>query len=472
MNRSEKLARNTLILSLGTFLPKLAGFVTLPILTAYLTKDEYGTYDLVTVLVSLLLPSVTLQLKAAAFRFLIDAREDRTEQRRIVTNILAFSLPVSLAALGILFFVLRGISPAIRLWICLYYLLDMAVGTVRQIARGLSRNLFYSVSAILSAAFQMIVAVLAVRTAGLGLKGAVIALCAGTLVSLLYLSVRIRLWSFLDVSLIRRASLREMIRYSWPLVPNELSMWVMRVSDRVVVTSVLGLAANAVYAVANKIPSIISLAQGSLTLAWQENASLVSGDRDANEYYSRMYHVMMRIQAGVFCLVLGLSPWLFRFLVRGDYTEAYSHMPILALGIFYASIATYLGGIYIAHKQSRSVGMTTLAAAIVNLAVHLACIGWMGLYAASGSTLVSYLFLCAYRMIDVRKIAKLRYDAKEILLAHLVMAPAAALFYVNHPAARWGNAAFGAAVLLLLNRNLVKSGIRRVQAFLGKHRTK
>ena len=62
MSREGKLAQNTLILSIGTFLPKFAALVTLPILTGYLTKEEMGTYDLVTVLVSLILPSATLKL--------------------------------------------------------------------------------------------------------------------------------------------------------------------------------------------------------------------------------------------------------------------------------------------------------------------------------------------------------------------------------------------------------------------------
>ena len=470
MSRSEKLARNTLILAIGTFLPKLAGFVTLPILTAHLTKEAYGTYDLITVLVSLLLPSVTLQLKAAAFRFLIDAREDKTEQSRIVTNILAFSLPVSLIALMILFLVLPDISPAIRLWICLYYLLDMAVETLRQIARGLSQNAKYSVSAILSAVVQMAITLWAVQAAGLALEGAVIALCAGTLASLIYLSWRIRLWTFLDISLIHPKALRQMIAYSWPLVPNELSLWIIRVSDRLVVTSVLGLAVNAVYAVANKIPSVISLAQGSLTLAWQENASVASNDRDADDYYSRMFHVMMRIQAGVFCVVLGASPWLFCFLVRGDYTEAYSHMPILALAIFYASIATYLGGIYIARKQSKSVGQTTLIAAGVNLAVHLACIRWIGLYAASVSTLVSYLFLCVFRMVNIRKFAGLRYETNQILWAHGIMVPSILLFYQSSQAAQFTNAAFGIAAFLLLNQSLVQKEFLRAKERINRHK--
>ena len=56
MSKKGNLAKSTLILSIGTFLPKLAGFITLPILTGCLTKKEYGTYDLITILVSLYLP--------------------------------------------------------------------------------------------------------------------------------------------------------------------------------------------------------------------------------------------------------------------------------------------------------------------------------------------------------------------------------------------------------------------------------
>ena len=47
MKREEKLVKNTLILALGTFFPKLAIFIALPVLTGCLTQAEYGTYELV-----------------------------------------------------------------------------------------------------------------------------------------------------------------------------------------------------------------------------------------------------------------------------------------------------------------------------------------------------------------------------------------------------------------------------------------
>ena len=103
-NREKALLKNTLILSLGTFVPKAVSFVTLPILTASLSKEEYGTYDLILVLVSLVLPAATLQIQTAAFRFLIKYRNCREKQESIITNIFVFSSVVSVVALIVMFF--------------------------------------------------------------------------------------------------------------------------------------------------------------------------------------------------------------------------------------------------------------------------------------------------------------------------------------------------------------------------------
>ena len=162
MSREGKLAKNTFILSIGTFLPKLASFITLPILTGYLTKEEMGTYDLITILESLLLPTVTLQIQAAAFRFLIDVRDDEEKVKEIVTNIVVFVIPTSLFSLLILFFCLGGTSGPIRILICLYFLFDVLGNVARQICRGMNENLEYSISAILAALGKMIFAVICV----------------------------------------------------------------------------------------------------------------------------------------------------------------------------------------------------------------------------------------------------------------------------------------------------------------------
>lgn len=468
MSREGNLVKNTLIISIGTFLPKLASFITLPILTGCLTKAEYGIYDLITVLVSLLLPVATLQIQAAAFRFLIDCRDNEKDVKAIVSNIVVFIALTSIIALTVLYFCLSSQPIMIRIFICLYFMADIVVNAARQVCRGLSNNLDYSISAILSALGKMIFAVICVYWLRAGLLGTVISLFMASFFSLVYLIFKAKLYKLVDITLFNRGLLKEMIMYSWPMVPNSLSAWIMRVSDRLVVTLFMGIGANAIYAVANKIPTLLNLAQTTFTMAWQENASIVSKDKDASEYYSTMFRTMFDLMAGFFGVLIAATPLLFKILIKGDYAEAYYQIPILFVAMFFFSLSTFLGGIYVAYKKSKSVGITTTIAATINLITDIGTIKWIGLYAASGSTLISYVFLFIFRIIDVQKIVKVKYKGKHIAMVVLLMVIESILCFQQKMVCNIMNVIFGIALFLILNRGFMRTVVKKIRKLNGR----
>lgn len=468
MKREEKLIKNTIIIAIGNFLPRLASFIVLPILTGYLTQEEYGTYDLITVLVSLLLPAVTLQIQTAAFRFLIDVRGDLKEEKRIVTNIFAFTFPVSIIALIILYFALFQLEPLVRLLICIYFIFDILVNTARQIVRGLSKNMDYSISAIIGSCGRLLFALVFVLWLRTGLVGATLTLIASVAVEFLYLIFRTRLHRYIDFSLLSKSTVKKLLKYSWPMVPNSMSMWVMRLSDRLVVTFFMGVAANAVYSVANKIPQLLMIAANTFDMAWQENASMASKDDDASTYYTQMFRAVFDFMAGVFGLLVAVAPIMFSLLIQGDYEDAYCHMTILFLAIFFLSIAAYLGGVYVAYKKTTSVGITTALAAVCNLVFDIATIQWIGLYAASGSTLISYLFLCIYRMIDLKKFVDIRYDLKRIVIVVLVLIAMSVLCFVNNTVCNILNLAIGIAMFCILDGKMIMALVRKLMRKVKK----
>ena len=471
MSRGGKLAQNTFILSIGTFLPKLASFITLPILTGSLTKGEYGTYDLITVLVSFILPAATLQIQTAAFRFLIDVRSNERRIKSIITNIFAFIIPTSLATLLILFFFLPG-SEKIRFLICAYFLANILVNGVQQVLRGLEKYIEYSVSGIVNSLAKMLFVVIFVLYLRSGLAGAIFALFLSAIISLVVLVFYAKLYRYIDLSLISSTEIRSLISYSWPMVPNSMSMWVMRVSDRFVVTMFMGLEANAVYSVANKLPSLMTLAQNTFTMAWQENASIVSKDKDADAYYSSMFRTMFDLMAGVLGLLICTTPILFFILIKGNYEEAYFQMPVLFLAMFFYSQCAYLGGIYVAYKDTKSVGITTIVAAVCNLIVDMALIKTIGLYAASGSTLISYLLLFVFRASDVHRLVNIQYDMKHILIVLSLLVVESVLYFEQNPILNVINIVFGIVVFFALNKSLVKviwnRGVKIVKMKLRK----
>ena len=182
-----------------------------------------------------------------------------------------------------------------------------------------------------------------------------------------------------------------------------------------------------------------------------------------------MFGVMFDLMAGFFGLLIAVTPILFKILIRGDYGAAYFQIPILFMGMFFYSMSMFLGGIYVAYKESKSVGVTTTAAAACNLVVDIATIRWIGLYAASGSTLVSYLFLFIFRSVDVQRIVKVRYNLRHVLVVTGIMTAESILCYQQSMALNLVNFALGCIVFAVLNKSFVRTVIAKGIAYLKKN---
>ena len=457
MNREKALAKNTFIIAIGTFLTKFSSIITLPIITVGLTKAEMGTYDLISTLVSLFLPVATLQIQSAAFRFLIDVREDEKETKRIITNIISFILPTSLIALTILYLCLGNVSLVIRWLICLYFFSDILMLSTQQIVRGLSNNKLYSASSVTISFSNMLLIVLTISVGKQGLVGVLASITIATTIGLILLLVKGHILSRIDLSLLSRKTLLEMLSYSWPMIPNSLSNWVLSFSDRAVLTAFMGLEANAIYSVANKIPALFTTVQGTFVFAWQENASLASKDSDADTYYAEMFDSIFGILVGIMALLIAATPILFWLLIRGDYKEAYYQMPILFMGMLFSSMASFIGGIYVAHKKTRSVGVTTILAAACNLVIDLVFVHKIGIFAASISTLVSYVFLTIYRMVDVQKFQKVKFNTGRFCLLIALLVLMCAICWIDTVALNVLNIILGCIIAVVVNRKIMKS---------------
>ncbi|MBD5520970.1 MAG: oligosaccharide flippase family protein [Lachnospiraceae bacterium] len=457
MSRETSLAKNTAIISIGTILPKVSWLITLPIITAKLTQAEYGTYDVISTLSSLFLPIATLQLQSAAFRFLVDCKEDFEKRDSIITNVIAFVTGTSIAALIILYFILYKLPNTVRILTCIYFFADILFAANIRIVRGLGRPMLYSLASAVQPIANMILVVFFVFFMNNGLEGALIAITVSTILSLSIILVRAHIISRFRLSLFSVNVLRELIAYSWPMVPNQLSSWFLNFSDRLILLQFIGINATAVYGVANKIPSLLTLMNSAFTMAWQENASINSKDEDVTVYYSSMFNTTLRILSGIMALLIAAVPLLFKFLIRGDYMDAYKQMPILLMAMLFAAISSFLGGIYIAHKKTKSVGVTTIIAAIINLLIDVLLVKEIGIYAASLSTLLAYVFLVIYRMKNVLNFQKINYNYVQIIKYICFLSVMCVFLWLNQLGLNILNVVLGIIFATSINYSLISS---------------
>ena len=118
-------------------------------------------------------------------------------------------------------------------------------------------------------------------------------------------------------------------------------------------------------------------------------------------------------------------------------------------------MATFLGGIYVAYKKTKSVGITTMIAAIVNLLIDLTTIRFIGLYAASISTLISYTVLFVYRMVDVQKIVFVKIKLGHIFLVVSILLLELFLCFLRLPITDIINGVLGLIVFAYLDKSVI-----------------
>lgn len=460
MKREKELIKNTIIIAFGTILPKVASVITLPIITGQLKKNEYGIFDLVTTLIALFLPIVTLQIQTGVFRFLIEYDKE-SDKISLITTICSFIfLMLSLTSI-ILIIVLFKIPFFTRILIILYFIADVVLNVLQQIARGLHLNQSYSFSAIILSVANLVMVIVCVQIKKYGLNGALISIMMSTYIAVVVLAVKINIWKYIRAKSFSRDKLKKLLSYSWPMIPNTLSNWVMNLSDRLIITAKIGVEANAIYSVSNKLPNLFTSIQGTFVMAWQENASIVSKDDDINSYYSNMFNIIFRIYFAIMACLMAVTPWLFNLLIKGDYSEAYYHIPILYLALFFSSIASFIGGIYVAVKQTRSIGVTTVVAAILNIVINLIFIDIIGIYAASISTCISYLVLAVYRMKEINRHVSMVYDIVSLIKMNIILIGMVGISYINNIYMNLLNLFIAIIVSICFNGDIIRNLIKR-----------
>ena len=138
VDRNKELAINTVILGIGQLIPKFLAIVLLPLLTSYLTTEEYGNYDLILSIASLLIPVVTMQIQQAVFRYLLASKSDENKTLYVTGSLVYIGIS-SVVCYPIVYLILRlfKIDSLSAVLICLLFLSEALYSLLGQIVRGL-----------------------------------------------------------------------------------------------------------------------------------------------------------------------------------------------------------------------------------------------------------------------------------------------------------------------------------------------
>lgn len=424
--REKQLIKNTFILAIGNISTKCMTFLLVPIYTNYLSPADYGLIDLLNVVVLLLVPIVSVQIPNGMFRFLID-RNKNDEKEKIVTNVILLTTIISA------FFLLCAL--AIKCIFDLQYLELLVLCVITNIfsvielqyARGEGNFVTYTVSSVIISVVTIgsnIIMIVFLNYGGKSiLVSAIIAYICGTV----YIVLATHNYKYIKIRAIDYKISKEMLKYSVPLIPNELSWWITNASDRLIVVSFLGASSNGILGIAYKLPSIYTTLFNIFNITWAESICRAIRDIDAKHYINKMFSRAFVILLELETIIVTIIPLIFNWYIGSNYKDSYYLVLILCVAMFINSLGSLYGGIFLAKKQSREIAQSTIIGAVLNIFFHLILIKYIGLYAAVISTLISYIVICFIRYMQCKNLIVLKWNRQ--LLARTLLFSIAIVLY-------------------------------------------
>lgn len=402
MNKYKTLVSNTALISLGTFGSKLLVFLMVRFYTGYLTTSEFGIADIITQTCNLLLPIISLGITNGVFRFAIDSNHDKKS---------VFSSGLYTITFGGLLFLLilplLAISSQLRsyLWlIVIYTMLSCYHSLCAQFIRAKNKTAFFAVQGIINTSLVILFNILFLAVFEWGIIGYVlsVALADGLTASLIF--IKEKLWR----EIIRKPSrdtLKQMLRFSIPMIPATVFWWVTSVSDRYMVTWIISEEANGIYAVANKLPTFLTLLSTVFMQAWQFSAiSESENDRKEHiEFYGKVWSSFQSVMFLAGSAITALAIPMIKILTTEDYYSAWEFVPMLALAMVFSSFANFMGSVYVVEKRSKNSFLTTMVGAALNVVLNLILIPKIGSQGAAIATFASYLVVFVIRTFDAKK---------------------------------------------------------------------
>ena len=256
----------------------------------------------------------------------------------------------------------------------------------------------------------------------IGLYGYFFALILGLAAQCTYLLIRARIWmnfqkSYRDDAVLRK----EMTDYSKPMIANAISWWVNNASDRYIVTWLCGIAANGIYSVSYKIPSIISILQSIFSQAWTLSATKEFDAEDKDGFFINIYNVYNFLLVTICSVLTFMDKPLAKLLFAEDFYSAWKYAPFLMMSTIFSGIAAFLGGILSALKKSGLFAKSSVITAIVNTVLNIALVFLIGPLGAAISTAFAYFLMWVIRLYQIKECINLRVNYLRDLTAYVIL---------------------------------------------------
>ncbi|RKJ05569.1 hypothetical protein D7X87_07765 [bacterium D16-54] len=417
---------------ISNFLVKGLAFITTPIFTRLMTKNEIGIFSVGATWVSILTVLSTLNL----YDTVMLAKYDfEAEFEKYISTIVILGTLISMAVYAGVFIVpnIEKIIdiPDYAIHIIFIY---VAFSPCTQILLTKYRSeMKYKESAILSVIISIVPSVLAVGLA-ICLEDKLKGRFFGFYLPLILLNVALFLYLIVRGKSFKWRYCRYAFPIAIPMVVHYLNGTIMGFSDRLMIQKMCNTEEVALYSIAYTCAAMMDVLRNSLNAAWDpwvfEKLSLRK--HEEIKKYSKPYVIFYLI----ICLyVIFLAPDIMILLGGDAYIKAVYVIPPVIVGYIFCMIYSLYACVERFCKKQKWFAFISSVAACTNIVLNLWFIPKFGYIAAAYTTLIGYAVSCGLHFINSYRFKiTYMYDTKFnvfVLFSGLAMILLSNLLYLN-----------------------------------------
>jgi O-antigen/teichoic acid export membrane protein len=379
----------------ANFLNAIVPVLLLPVLTAYLSKEDYGLVSLFQVMTMTMLPFIGLNSQSALEREYFNARHDFSLYATQCILLVLASGATALVLTVIFSTTLSKLTdfPYSFLWsVPVYCLCNNLCEILLSIWRVKDHPSYYGAFRVCRTLIEISISVFLVTVINAGWKGRVEAMV-----------VTVILFSFLAIFFISKTQklsfkwvggyVKDIVKFGAPLIPHTLGGVIMIYSDRVFITKMTGLANTGSYTVGYQVAMAIYLLQTSFNQAWVPwlYSKLEIPSVDMKQKIVRityLYFVIITICALLLTLA---SPIIFKIFVNKSYHDSIQFVFWIALGFAFDGMYKMVVNYIFFLRKTYIISIATFGTAALNVVLNYFFIQAYGPIGAAKATTLSML---------------------------------------------------------------------------------
>ena len=394
--------------SIGPIVGAVFSFITIPIITYFISPSEYGRVSKFTLFQNVLGMIAYLGLDQAYIKFYHD--EEDKEKLMLHSIVPALSLAV-LVSIGV--FLLKE---PLATWLygstedlsCVYILIPyLPFFVVERFIlikyRMEQKGMLYSFFSIFSKAALLVLSVLTLKYYLCGYQSVIYSTVLAQILTTVLLIISCYKNNKITVSEWEWSYVKTLLKYSLPLIPATIVGWVLNSMDKIMIRSLCDYQQLGLYDTALKIVSVLAIVQNCFSTFWSPIAFKWNKEKKETEKFEEVGKILSIIMVSMFMGILTFKEVIIKIL-SPDYYNAVEILPFLLIyPIMYTVSEVTVVGIYFSGKSVTTI-IVAVCSCVLNVTLNSLLIPKYGAIGASIATGCSYILFFWLRTIISRKV--------------------------------------------------------------------